>query len=189
MSRKLVAIVGMPGAGKSEVASVFEENGFAQIRFGDITDTELEKRGLKLNEENERYIRELLRKEHGMAAYARLNLLIIDSALKDADVVIDGLYSWEEYIFLKDYYKGAFHVVAVYASPRTRHMRLTTRASRALTPEEAASRDRAEIENVNKSGPIAIADFTIRNEASLENLRDEVSKVISKLKGMSKSKG
>jgi dephospho-CoA kinase len=178
-----MAIVGMPGAGKSEVARVFEENGFAQIRFGDITDTELEKRGLKLNEENERYVRELLRKEHGMAAYARLNLPIIDSALKDTNVVIDGLYSWEEYIFLKDYYKDAFHVVAVYASPQTRHRRLTGRASRALTAAEAASRDRAEIENVNKGGPIAIADFTIINESSLENLRSEVGKVISKSKG------
>ncbi len=189
MSRELVAIVGMPGAGKSEVARVFEENCFSQIRFGDITDKELEKRGLKLNEENERYVRELLRKKHGMAAYARLNLPIIDLVLKNADVVIDGLYSWEEYIFLKDYYKDAFHVVAIYASPQTRHRRLAGRASRALTPAEAAGRDWAEIENVNKGGPIAMADFTIINEVSLENLRGEVSKVISMLKEMSKSKG
>jgi dephospho-CoA kinase len=187
MSRKLVAIVGMPGAGKSEVARVFEEYGFSRVRFGDITDREVEKRGLKLNEESERYVREFLRKEHGMAAYARLNLPVIDSALKQADVVIDGLYSWEEYIFLKDYYRDDFHVVAVYASPRTRHRRLTTRASRVLTPEEAIGRDRAEIENVNKGGPIAMADFTIINESSLENLRDEVIKVIPRLKGVSNS--
>jgi dephospho-CoA kinase len=187
MSRKLVAIVGMPGAGKSEVARVFEERGFSRVRFGDITDKEIENRGLKLNEESERYVRELLRKEHGMAAYARLNLPVIDSALKQADVVIDGLYSWEEYIFLKDYYRDDFHVVAVYASPRTRHRRLATRASRVLTPEEAIGRDRAEIENVNKGGPIAMADFTIINESSLENLRDEVIKVIPRLKGVSNS--
>jgi dephospho-CoA kinase len=183
MNRRLVAVVGMPGAGKSEVARVFTEHGFSRVRFGDITDKELEKRGLKLNEENERYVREFLRKEHGMAAYARLNLPVIDSALKRADVVIDGLYSWEEYIFLKDYYGENFSVVAVYASPGTRHRRLTTRANRALTPEEATSRDRAEIENVNKGGPIVMADFTVINESSLENLRDEVSRLISELKG------
>jgi dephospho-CoA kinase len=183
INRRLVAVVGMAGAGKSEVARVFEEDGYIRIRFGDVTDEEIQKRGLVQNEKNERYIRELLRKNNNMDVYARLNLPRIESALKHADVVIDGLYSWEEYKFLKDYYQDAFHVVAVYAPPGTRHRRLTTRANRALTPEEAIGRDREEIEDINKGGPIAMADFTIINESSLENLRDEVNKVISKLKG------
>ena len=37
---KVVAIVGMAGAGKSEVAHAFESNGFTRIRFGDVTDEE-----------------------------------------------------------------------------------------------------------------------------------------------------
>ena len=172
----------MAGAGKSEVARVFEENGFIRIRFGDVTDEEIKKRGLALNEKNERYIRELLRQEHGMSAYARLNLPGIDSARKQSDVVIDGLYSWEEYTFLKTYYGENFCVIAVWASPRTRYSRLTSRANRRLTQEEAASRDWAEIENTNKGGPIAIADFTIINESSLENLEKEVRGIISKLR-------
>ena len=100
---KVVSIVGMAGAGKSEVSRVFEENGFTRIRFGDVTDEEVKKRGLELNEENERHIRELLRKQHGMAAYAELNLPKINLARKQSDVVIDGLYSWEEYTFLEKY--------------------------------------------------------------------------------------
>ena len=179
---KVVSIVGMAGAGKSEVARVFEENGFIRIRFGDVTDEEIKKRGLALNEKNERYIRELLRQEHGMSAYARLNLPRIDSARKQSDVVIDGLYSWEEYTFLKTYYGENFCVVAVWASPRTRYSRLTSRSNRRLIQEEAASRDWAEIENTNKGGPIAIADFTIINESSLENLGKEVKEIISKLR-------
>ena len=179
---RVVSIVGMTGAGKSEVASVFEENGFTRIRFGDVTDEEIKQRGLELNEENERYIRELLRQEHGMSAYARLNQPKIDSALKHSDVVIDGLYSWEEYTYLKGYYKEDFCVVAVWASPRTRYARLTTRLNRRLTVEEAASRDRAEIENVNKGGPIAMADYTIINESSLEDLRREAKRIITRLK-------
>jgi dephospho-CoA kinase len=117
-----------------------------------------------------------------MAAYASLSLPGIDSALKHADVVIDGLYSWEEYLLLKDYYGDGLYVVAVYASPRTRRARLSRRPERSLKPEEAASRDRAEIEKTNKGGPIAVADFTIINESSVENLRNEVNEVISKLK-------
>ena len=178
----MVSIVGMAGAGKSEVAKLFKENGFTRIRFGDVTDQEIRKRGLEVNEGSERCIRELLRRELGMAAYAKLNLPAIESALEYTGVVIDGLYSWEEYTFLKGYCGKGFYVVAVWASPETRYVRLTSRLVRSLTMEEAASRDRAEIENINKGGPIAMADFTIINEASLENLRKEAESIISGLK-------
>ncbi len=179
---KVVAIVGMPGAGKSEVARLFQERGFARIRFGDITDAEVKQRGLALNEENERRFRERLREEHGMAAYAILNRPRIDAARKETDVVIDGLYSWEEYLDLKDYYGDDLSLVAVWASPETRYTRLTGRAARPLTPGEAASRDRAEIEHINKGGPIAMADFTVNNESSLADLRKETERIISKLR-------
>jgi len=178
---EVVAIVGMAGAGKSEVARVFEEQGFKTVRFGDITDEELKNRGLEANEGNERCIREQLRKKHGMAAYAKLNLPRIDSSLKSSNVVLDGLYSWEEYILLKEYYGGQFTTVAVWASPATRHGRLAHRAKRPLTLEEAANRDKSEIENSNKGGPIAMADFTIVNEASLEELKRETERVLSVL--------
>jgi dephospho-CoA kinase len=179
---KVVAIVGMAGAGKSEVAMLFEKHGFKKVRFGDITDEELKNKGLESNEENERYIRQQLRKEHGMAAYAKLNLPRIDSALKSSNVVVDGLYSWEEYTLLKKCYGERLSVLAVWASPATRHARLAHRAKRPLMLEEAASRDKSELENSNKGGPIAMADFTILNETSLEELKRETERVLSNLK-------
>jgi dephospho-CoA kinase len=178
----MVAIVGMAGAGKSEVARIFQEHGFKRVRFGDITDEELKKRGLEQNEENERYIRQQLRKKRGMAAYAKLNLPRIDSSLKSSNVVVDGLYSWEEYTLLKERYGEKFSLLAVWASAATRHKRLAHRAERPLTLEEAACRDKSEIENSNKGGPIAMADFTIVNEASLEELEKETERVLSALK-------
>ena len=181
VAMKVVAIVGMAGAGKSEVARVFQDQGFTRIRFGDVTDEEIKKRGLELTEKNERYIRELLRQEYGMAAYAKLNLPRIDSALKGGDVVIDGLYSWEEYISLKAYYGKDFYVVTVWSSPKTRYTLLTHRADRRLTLEEAASRDKAELENSNKGGPIAMADFTIINESSSKDLQKETERIIARL--------
>ncbi len=180
---KVVSIVGMAGSGKSEVAAQFERDGFARIRFGDVTDEEVARRGLELNEENERTVRELLRREHGMAAYAILNRPKIDSALKNTNAVIDGLYSWEEYIYLKECYGEDFYVVAVWASPEIRYSRLGAREVRGLARDEAAGRDRAEIENVNKGGPIAMADFTIVNELSLGDLVKETNKVILRIKG------
>ena len=179
---KVVSIVGMSGSGKSEVARLFGDNAFVTIRFGDITDEEARKKGLELNEENERNIRELLREEHGMAAYAKLNMSRIDAALKSSDVVVDGLYSWEEYAYLKTHYGEDFIVVAVWSSPRTRYSRLSSRQNRPLTFGEAASRDWAEIERINKGGPIAMADFTIINESSLADLKKEVERIFSQLR-------
>ncbi len=179
---KIVAIVGMVGSGKSEVARVFKDKGFAVVRFGEITDEAIKKQGLPLSEENERPIRESIRKEHGMAAYAKLSVPRIDAALKNANVVVDGLYSWEEYTFLKDYYGDRFIVVAVWAPAPTRYPRLRGRQIRPLTPPQAASRDRSEIENLNKGGPIAMADFTILNDSSINDLKNQVEKVIAKIK-------
>lgn len=181
MSKWVVAIVGLAGSGKSEVAKVFEEAGFIRVRFGDVTDEEVKRRGLVLNEDNERLVRESLRKEHGMEAYAVLNLPRIDAALERASVVADGMYSWEEYLLLREHYGNSFRVVAVWASPETRYRRLAVRQVRPLTPDEARSRDRAEIENTNKGGPIAMADYMIVNEGKLDNLRAQTKKIIAEL--------
>ncbi len=178
---KVVSIVGMAGAGKSEVARLFREKGFITVRFGDITDDEVKKRGLKLNEENERPVRESLRKQYGMDAYAKLSLPRIDTALKRSDVVVDGLYSWEEYTFLKEHYGGDFILVAVWSSPEARYTRLGKRSIRTMTSQEAAGRDRAEIENLNKGGPIALADYTVLNDSSMADLKAQVEGIIDKL--------
>ena len=178
----IIAIVGMAGAGKSEVARIFGQHGCTRIRFGDVTDDEVKRQGLELNEENERSAREQIREKYGMAAYARLNLSRIDLASKQSPVVIDGLYSWEEYTFLKDYYVDSLFILAVWASPETRHCRLAVRHERPLSSEEAARRDKAEVEKLNKSGPIAIADFTILNEYSLKSLEKEVRRAIATMR-------
>lgn len=179
---KVVSIVGMSGSGKSEVAKIFNDAGFSTVRFGDITDEEVKKQGLELNEANERQTREMLRKKHGMAAYAIMNVPRIETAREKSDVVIDGLYSWEEYKYLKEKYGSEFIVVAVWASPETRYARLAERKVRPLTLAEAAGRDHAEIESLNKGGPVAMADFTVANESSLADLKARVERVIAKIK-------
>ncbi len=181
MVRHIAALVGMPGAGKSEVAAMFEHRGYAVVRFGDATEEELARRNLPLNEANERLVREQLRAEHGMAAYAMLNIPRIDEAVRHTDVVVDGLYSWEEYLVLKQHFGERLIVVAVVASPATRRSRLAARPRRPLTAEEVDSRDHAEIEKINKGGPIAIADITLVNEGSLEELCREIERALEKL--------
>ena len=178
MVNRIAAIVGMAGAGKSEVASFLTSRGMHYVHFGDITNEELMRRGLPVNEANERLVREEMRAVHGMAAYAVLNIGRIEDALKSGSVVVDGLYSWEEYLRLKERFGDSLLIVAVTASPATRQRRLATRPVRPLTAEEVASRDRAEIEKLNKGGPIAVADITLVNEGTVEALELETRRVV-----------
>jgi dephospho-CoA kinase len=179
---KVVSIVGMTGSGKSEVARFFSSKGFTTVRFGDITDEAVKAKGLPLTEENERPAREELRRKHGMAAYAILSTPRIDAALQTSNVVVDGLYSWEEYLTLKEKYGNQFYVVGVWSSPADRYKRLGSRKVRPLTPEQAKSRDYAEIQNMNKGGPICMADFTILNDADMGALRKHVEQIIARLR-------
>jgi dephospho-CoA kinase len=179
---KVVSIVGMTGSGKSEVARFLSAKGYITVRFGDITDEAVKAKGLPLTEENERPVREGLRREHGMAAYAKLSIPRIDDALQKSNVVVDGLYSWEEYLVLKEKYGSRFYVIAVWSSPADRYKRLGSRKIRPLTPEQAKSRDYAEIQNMNKGGPICMADFTILNDADMGALRKHVEQIIARLR-------
>ncbi len=113
-----------------------------------------------------------------MAAYAKLNLSKIENARNEGKkVVIDGLYSWEEYKVLKQQFSELF-ILSIQSSPSTRYARLKNREVRPLTSEESLSRDFSEIENINKAGPISMAEFTILNEGSKEDLKSEVLNLI-----------
>lgn len=188
MNKKIVvAVVGLPGSGKTEAVKFFVKNGFTRIYFGDITFEEIQKRGLETNEKNERMIREELRATHGMAAYAILNLDKIKKAYETGPVVVESMYSWQEYLVLKKEFGDIFYVIAVYASPKTRYSRVIQRqetqqgVKRAFTLEEIMSRDKAQIENLATAGPIAMADFTINNEGNQANLNQQIEKIYQSL--------
>ena len=161
--RKLIAIVGMPGAGKTVAADFFRSKNLPVLRFGDQTDISLKELGLPRNEKNERFVREKLRKDLGMAAMAiKIEPRILEAAKTSDVVILDGLYSWEEYIYLKQKFPE-IQLLCIYAPPKVRYARLARREIRPLTEAEAASRDISEIENLTKGGPIAIADYCITN--------------------------
>ena len=179
--RKLIAIVGMPGAGKTVAADFFRNKGIPILRFGDQTDISLKELGLLRNEKNERFVREKLRKDLGMAAIAiKIEPRILEAAKTSSTIILDGLYSWEEYIYLKRKFPE-MQLLCIYASPKIRYERLAKREVRPLTYTEAASRDIAEIENLNKGGPIAIADFCIVNDGDETTFQTHLASMYKKL--------
>lgn len=177
---QVIAIVGMTGAGKSVVAEYFKQKGYTSVHFGNLTFEELKKRGLVVNEKNERTVRESLRQMHGMDVYAALNLSKIEQALQSAPVIIDDLCSWAEYKFLKAALPSLL-VLAVTTSPAIRYQRLQSRPVRPLTREEAASRDYAEIEHTERGGPITMADYTLVNNGTLEELKMDLESIFASI--------
>jgi len=175
----ILVLVGMPGSGKSSVARYLKQKGWRVIRFGERTMIELQNRGLPISEANERKIREELRAEHGMDAYAKLSLPVIEKALTEGPTVIDGMYSWAEYKYLYRNLGDRMNVIAIFTSRPVRYARLARRPERPLTAEESEQRDFAEIENLEKGGPIAIADYTIINDGSEEELFQHMDRLLS----------
>ncbi|MDZ7612214.1 MAG: AAA family ATPase [Candidatus Moranbacteria bacterium] len=183
INKRVVAIVGMAGAGKSEAINFLQKNYYLpKVYFGEITFEELERRGMRLNYDNERIVREDLRKKHGMGAYAELSLPKIEEYLKETDIVlVESLYSWEEYKILKKKYGDRFINIAINASPETRYQRLLKRDHRPMKDKkEFTERDWSEIENTRKGGPIAIADHTVINEGTKWELENQLRKIAGK---------
>jgi len=179
MKRIVIAVVGLTGSGKSEAVSRLVERGFVRIGFNDILYMELDMRGLSHIQKNEKPIREELRTKEGMGVMAVRSLPQIDVILeKGENVVIESLYSWSEYKVIKEKYQNVFKILAIYAPPEIRYERLSKREVRPLTHEGAKARDYAEIENIEKAGPIAIADWTIINVGTKEELINDVDKLV-----------
>lgn len=179
-TKKIIAVVGMPGAGKTTACEFFRKKGIPVLRFGDETDRGLTTMGKPLTEKNERWYRENLRKELGMAAYAIKIKPRLKEVLKEHNfVVLDGLYSWEEYEYLKKIYKNLF-LLCVYASPPIRYRRLLKRKVRKLEIEEACQRDVAEVLNLHKGPPIALADYLVKNEKNVGDLYGELKELFEK---------
>lgn len=180
---RALALVGMPGAGKTLCAKHLEELGYYQLRFGGIVEGEVRRRNWTVNPENERIVREELRREHGMAAMAIIAIPQLKAALENhSHIVIDGLYSFSEYKVLNQELGVPMVVVAIVADRATRYTRLAHRLDRPLTPEEAEKRDFQEIETLEKGGPIAIADYTFLNETSEEDLLGRLDQLLDDLK-------
>ncbi len=176
---KVVAVVGLSGTGKSLSAAYLKKKyDLTTIYFGGYVIEEVRKRNLEITSNNERIVREDLRVNNGMDAIAKLAIDAITAATaRSHDLLIDGLYSFSEYLFLKKIYGANLVLIANHSERIIRYERLRNRPVRPLQPEEVDQRDLLEIQMIEKGGPIAIADYHVLNNTSEEDLYTQLDRV------------
>jgi dephospho-CoA kinase len=160
----IVAITGMPGAGKSTAAKALEAHGYKRIVMGDVIREETRKRGLEPDEKNTAKVMLELREKFGPGAVAEVCLLKL-KAMKEEVVIVDGIRSYAEVeVFARE---GNVKLVAIDAS-RDRRFRLLTERARSDAPTSRASfdeRDKREI-SIGVGSAVALADESLSNEHS-----------------------
>lgn len=180
---KIVAFVGLTGSGKSSAVEYLTEKGYPKVYFGGIVLDEVKKRGLELTQENEQPIREELRASEGKDFVVKRIISQIHDLVGAGQhrIVADGLYTWTEYKALKHEFPGELTVVAVVTPKHLRKQRMAHREIRPLNSDQVDQRDWAEIENIEKGGPIAIADYFIHNDKDLDSLHSQLDEVLHQI--------
>jgi len=182
MKKRIVGIVGMPGAGKGAVREIIQKMGYPVVVMGDEIREEAKRRKLEPTPQNLGMIMLKLREEEGPAAVAKRCIPNMEKA-KGEVVVVEGIRSLHEVDEFKKYFPN-FVLVAIHASPEMRFRRLFQR-KRSDDPkgwETFMQRDSREL-SVGIGAAITAADYMIVNEgtkAQLERKTQEVLKEVLK---------
>lgn len=179
---KILAIVGMSGSGKSVAVDYLTDKGYPKVYLGGMIYKEMEKRGIERTPdgESEKRFREEIREKEGKdwvvrQAIAEAKDLI---AAGQRRIILDGVYSWTEYRTLKREFPTCLTFIAVVVDKKLRYERVAIRPNRPFDTTAIRERDRSEIENLEKGGPIAAADYYILNNDSVADMEARLAEIL-----------
>ena len=182
---KIIAVVGMSGSGKSVVVDYLAEKGFPKVYFGGMIYKEMKRRGIEITAdgESEKRFREMIRETEGKDWVVKQVIEEAKNLINAGQkrIVLDGLYSWTEYKIFKKEFPGQLTVLAVVVPKALRHFRVGKRPERPFNTKEIQERDRSEVENLEKGGPIAMADYYVLNDESVAKLHDDVDVILDRI--------
>src|ERR1700733_3016383 len=152
----IIAITGMPGAGKSTAAKALDAHGFQRIGRQELNRQETRRRVLEPDDKSTGKVMLELREEYGPGAVAEVCLDRLNT-VREKVVIVDGIRSYAEVeVFARD---GKVKLLAIQAS-RDRRFKLLTERARSDAPTDRTSfdeRDNREL-SIGVGKAIALAD-------------------------------
>lgn len=177
---KIVAFVGLAGSGKSSAVDYLTEKHIPKIYFGGVIYKAMEEAGIEATWESQQKFREEIRQREGKDFVVKRAITEARNLIAAGQhrIVLDGLYTWSEYKILKHEFPGEMTVIAIVTPKHERKARMAKRPERPMTSQEVDERDWSEIENLEKGGPIAIADYFVHNDRDLDWLHEQLDVVL-----------
>ncbi len=174
---KTIGLTGTNGSGKGAAAEYFISKGYAFYSLSDVIREELKKDGLELTRDNLIRKGNELRAARGADFLARQVMKIVEGK-----TVIDSIRNPEEVRFLQG--KKNFILLAIDADVKLRYERVKKRGrdeSAATLQEFIEKEDEEQTTNPMQQQLhtcLEMADFTVLNEESLEDLYNKLEKFL-----------
>jgi len=179
----ILGLTGRNASGKGEAANFFKLKGFYYYSLSDVIRDELTKKQLEITRNNLIQMGRELRLKHGTGFLSERILRQLDP---DKNYVIDSIRHPDEVAVFKSL--PDFYLLSVSASPETRFERIKRRNRESdpstldnflVLEEEEASRSSDEGQDLN--GTEELADFIIKNDEGITELRECLSKLSKQL--------
>jgi len=179
LPKNVIAISGMPGAGKAVASQAGKQLGFDVYVLGDVIREETEHRGLDPTPQNMGAVMLDIRAKEGPAVVAKRLLVKIEQS-KASTVIIEGVRSLHELNEIRTKYE--LIPLAIHASPKTRFHRLLSRnrSDDPKTWDTFQERDFRELD-VGLGHVLALADVVLVNEGNIPELQLAFKNAMSKL--------
>lgn len=173
MSVRVVAIAGMPGSGKGEVAAVLAARGIPILSMGDMVREEVRRRGLAEAPHVFGEVAADLRASHGEEVLAVRLCDAVDQALEAAPlVIIEGMRGTAEHAIFSARWNDRFGSLGVLAGAELRFQRILRRGR-----SEDGDRAAFEVRDARERGwgleaLLDTATWTLENEGDLDHLTE-----------------
>lgn len=180
----LVGLTGRNASGKSTLVSWFSERGLTSVSCSDSIRTWLSDQGIETTREALIEGGRELRRNRGAGVLAEMLLEILDGE----DAVVDSIRTPAEVEALRS--RGDFVLIEVRADEESRWQRMTSRGRSGDPTEKEAflSQEAAEAKAKDEAGQAldataAMADITVLNDGSIEDLEAKLEGIWSALQG------